>query len=168
MFRTCVFCVALFCVLWTSVTFTSKTFGQGFPYAAPKAPEFDSQGGEVQKGAQPKAITSPPTISPRGPTRAVSKPVTVLNGSGVPAAPKAPLVTPPEPRNAHTVQRRRPQRVPVQRASAPRGPTYHNAAQAKRRINATPVSTAPGQAPGQIPGQQQFVKDCSHFVQHIV
>jgi hypothetical protein len=167
MFRTRIFCAALFCVLWMLVAFTSNAFTQGFPYAAPKAPEFDSQGGVVQKGVQPKVVTSPPTITPRGPTRSASQPVTVLNGSGVPAAPKAPVVAPTNSRNTHTVQRRRPPRAPVQRASAPKGPTYRNAAPAKRRINVRPVSTAPGQAPGQVPGQQQFVKDCSHFVQLI-
>ena len=98
MFRISKFCVLFFCVLCVAVAFTANAFGQGFPYAAPKAPEFNSQGEVVQKGAQSKSITSPPPVSPRGPTRSAPQPFAAIDGGGVPAAPKAPVVASRKPK----------------------------------------------------------------------
>jgi len=89
-------CVVLGLLLFFGLVEVNPTFAQGFPYEAPKAPEFDSQGHAVESSPQ-EPDTTRPTRTKRNAHRQYAQPGQAPQPQPVPYQPPQPQVEPYQP-----------------------------------------------------------------------
>lgn len=141
-------------VLVFGVVGVGDVCAQVFPYAAPRAPEFDANGDPiVQQSGNDPAPQSAPTTQRAPAQESPVTPAVAPTTSGVPMAPEVIPRRPPSRKKR--ARRRRAESQPVASRRPPAPPQEY-----PQPYGPPPAATA---NPGQAPVQGNAVPDCSNY-----
>ncbi len=167
-----VVCAVVVCTFPALSALAVEAFGQGFPYSAPRAPEFDYRGNHVASSPIEPGV---PSTAPAGPTRGTVGSSSKMQPASVSAAPVPPMA--PEVGYSERPRVQMPAQVPPKPTGPQKAPMPPKTAQAIVRTAqppAPPSAAPPGTVPAASapppqggPGQPQMIKDCSHYVKLI-